>query len=55
VKESLVYDKHTGSLTGYSNMGDANNLFAELEEEKKFSFQATSRQTCTGVHSQGAI
>ena len=35
VKESLVYDKHTGSLTGYSDMGDVNNLFSELEEEKK--------------------
>ena len=32
VKESLVYDKHTGSLTGYSDMGDVNNLFSELEE-----------------------
>ena len=38
VKESLVYDKHTGSLTGYSDMGDVNNLFVELEKEKKIQF-----------------
>ena len=56
VKESLVYDKHTGSLTGYSDMSDVSNLFGELEEEqKKFSFQATSHQMCSGVHGQGAI
>ena len=35
VKESLVYDKHTGSLTGYSDMGEVNNLFMELEQDKK--------------------
>ena len=33
VKESLVYDKHTGSLTGYSEVGDVNNLLAELEKK----------------------
>ena len=37
VKESLVYDKHTGSLTGYSDMGEVNNLFMELELDKKSS------------------
>ena len=35
VKESLVYDKHTGSLTGYADMGEVNNLFMELEQDKK--------------------
>ena len=35
VKESLVFDKHTGSLTGRADLGEANNLFTELEEEKK--------------------
>ena len=35
VKESLVFDKHTGSLTGYADLGEVNNLFTELEEEKK--------------------
>ena len=37
VKESLVYDKHTGSLTGYSDIGEVNNLFTELEQDKKGS------------------
>ena len=31
IKESLVFDKHTGSLTGYADLGEVNNLFTELE------------------------
>ena len=49
VKESLVYDKHTGSLTGYSDMGDVNNLFAELEEEKKSSVSRRPLAKCVLV------
>ena len=41
VKECLVYDNHTGSLNGYSDMGEVNNLFMELEQDKK---SATSRR-----------
>jgi len=36
-KESLVYDKHIGSLTGYSDIGKVNNLFMELEKDKKIT------------------
>ena len=32
VKESLVFDKHTVSLTGYADLGEV-SLFSELEEE----------------------
>ena len=29
-----MFDKHTGSLTGYADLGEVNNLFSELEEKK---------------------
>lgn len=35
VKEGLVYDKNTGELTGYCDLGDINNHLHKLEEEYK--------------------
>ena len=32
IKEGLVFDKSTGSLIGYADLGDVNNLFAEYEQ-----------------------
>jgi len=49
VKESLVYDKHSGSLTGYSDMGEVNNLFMELEQEKKSATYRRSLAKCVLV------
>jgi len=46
VKDILVYDKHTGSLTRYSDMGEVNNLFAELEQDKKSSNYRRSLAKC---------
>ena len=31
VKESLVFDKHTGALIGFTDLGDTNNYIAKLE------------------------
>ena len=46
VKESLVFDKHTGLLTGYTDIGEVNNLFIELEEEKKSGGPWPSASLC---------
>ena len=46
IKESLVFDKHTGSLTGYADLGEVNNLFTELEEEKKSGTQKRPLAKC---------
>ena len=34
IKEGLVFDKHTGSLTGFTDLGDVGNLLAEYEQQK---------------------
>ena len=44
-----MYDKHTGSLTGYSGMGEANNLFTELEQDKKSSTSKRPLAKCVLV------
>ena len=31
VKEGLVFDKHTGELVGFIDLGDTNNYIAKLE------------------------
>ena len=31
MKESLVFDKHTGELVGFTDLGDTNNYIAKLE------------------------
>lgn len=33
IKEGLAFDKTTGSLIGFSDLGDVNNLFAEYEQK----------------------
>ena len=35
VKEGLVYDKNTGSLTGYADLGEINNLLMVAEQRFK--------------------
>jgi len=35
IKEELVYDKNTGTLTGYSDLGEVNNLLMAAEEKFK--------------------
>lgn len=35
IKEELVFNKTTGSLTGFSDLGDINNLFASVEQKCK--------------------
>ena len=32
VKESLVYDKHTGKIIGFTDLGDVNNCLISLEQ-----------------------
>lgn len=32
IKEDLVYDKHTGQLTGFLNIGEVNNQLLQLEQ-----------------------
>ena len=32
IKEDLVYDKHSGSLIGFANMGDINNHLMNFEK-----------------------
>ena len=34
IKEGLVFDKHTGSLTGFTDLGDVCNLLAEYEQQQ---------------------
>ena len=33
IKEGLVFDKYTGSLTGFTDLGDVCNLLAEYEQQ----------------------
>ena len=32
MKESLVYDKHTGKIIGFTDLGDVNNCLISLEQ-----------------------
>ena len=31
IKEGLVYDKHSGALVGFTDLGNINNLLTDLE------------------------
>ena len=55
IKESLVFDKHTGSLTGYADLGEVNNLFSELEEEKKSGTHKRPLAKCILVFMIGGL
>ena len=33
IKENLVYDKHSGSVIGFTNLGDINNELLSFEQE----------------------
>ena len=33
IKEDLVYDKHSGELVGFVNVGDVNNQLLQFERE----------------------
>ena len=37
IKEGLFFDKHSGALVGYSDIGEVNNLLADYEREYKAS------------------
>ena len=33
VEEGLCFDKHTGTLIGYSDLGEVNNLLSDYEQQ----------------------
>ena len=33
VKEGLFFDKHTGALVGYSDLGEINNILSDYEKQ----------------------
>lgn len=37
IKEGLFFDKHSGALVGYSDIGGVNNMLADYEREYKTS------------------
>ena len=41
-----MFDKHTGFLTGYTDIGVVNSLFTKLEEEKKSGSPWPSASLC---------
>ena len=41
VKEDLVYDKHTGALTGFANLGDINSHLLAFEHSLGNSITTT--------------
>ena len=43
IKEDLVFDKHTGSLTGFTDLGDICNLLAEYEQQQSGGGSTTFR------------
>ena len=43
IKEDLVFDKHTGSLTGFTDLGDVCNLLAEYEQQQSGGGSTTFR------------
>ena len=40
IKEGLVFDKHSGELIGFTNLGDVNNHITSLERASGTSTQA---------------
>ena len=44
IKEGLVFDKHTGSFTGFTNLGDVCNLLAEYEQQQNGGGSTTFRR-----------
>ena len=45
IKEGLVFDKHTGSLTGFTDLGDVFNLLAEYEQQQSGGDSTTFRHS----------
>ena len=45
VKQGLVYDKNTGDLIGYCNLGDINNHLTQLERQYSNKTQSTNLAT----------
>jgi len=35
IKEGLVFEKFSGALIGYSDLGEINNLLMEVERQQK--------------------
>ena len=44
IKEGLVFDKHTSSLTGFTDLGDLCNLLAEYEQQQSGGGSTTYRR-----------
>ena len=44
IKEDLFFDKHTGSLTGFTDLGDVGNLLAEYEQQQSGGGSTTFRR-----------
>ena len=44
IKEGLVFDKHTGSLTVFTDLGDVCNLLAEYEQQQSGGDSTTFRR-----------
>ena len=45
----LVLDKHTGSLSGFTDLGDVCNLLAEYEQQQSGGDSTTSL-SCSKMH-----
>ena len=45
IKEGLVFDKHTGSPTGFTDLGDVFNLLAEYEQQQSGGDSTTFRHS----------
>ena len=44
IREGLVFDKHSGALIGFEDLGDVNNLLAEYEQQHESSDDSFSQR-----------
>ena len=47
IKEDLVYDKHTGELTGYCDLGEINNHLINLQQQYMAEKEDTNQLATT--------
>ena len=49
IREDLVYDKHTGALIGFANIGDINchNVIVHLEQWQGDYLEASASPLCS--------
>ena len=55
VKEDLVYNKHSGGLIGFMNLGDMNNHFINLQQAAEDGQSGKIRPLATGGNGQRAV